>query len=137
MKYCIQILVATILLICVACTPGEQDPSQAGFVLPIERSLSADGLSAEIGIYTASTTPQIEGSIQTISLRESGGKLFADIDVEAQPGQKLVRIYLSHTQAGALLWVGEWPPYLWHAPEAQTALLIYLFLFSFFIVTDF
>jgi hypothetical protein len=108
MKYCIQAWAAIILLICAACTPAEQEPPQAGFVLPIGQSLSAEGLSAEIGVYTASSTPQLDSILETIDLRDSGGKLFADIDVKALPGQKLVRIYLSHAQAGALLWVGEW-----------------------------
>ena len=75
MKYCIQAWIACVLLVCIACAPAQQEPPQADLVLPIGQSLSANGLKAEIAAYSAGSLPQLEGSIETIELREVGGRL--------------------------------------------------------------
>ncbi|MBT6489674.1 MAG: hypothetical protein HOK97_07930, partial [Deltaproteobacteria bacterium] len=77
MKYYIQAWALLALFILAACTQAkpEEESAQAGFVLPIGQSLSADGLMAEIAVYSAGFSPQLEGSIETIALRESGGRL--------------------------------------------------------------
>lgn len=103
------LLMAPLLISCTQSLEPDLAEPKAGFILPIEQALSADTLLAEVGIYVAGTSPQLEGTIEEISIRDSSGKLFADITLNAYEGDKLLRVYISHQATGSLLWVGEWP----------------------------
>ena len=94
------------------CREGEPSPAESlkatGIRLTLPRALSAQGLKAEVAFYQAGSNPQVVGGFDSPDLKELDGELWVAGQRIVAPGSYLMRIYLSHTAANALLWAGEW-----------------------------
>jgi len=89
-------------------TPQLSKPSLS---LKIEtgKKLSKNEILAQYAIYKNLASPVIMGKLNEVPLVEEKGSLYVDaIDEELLAGDYLLRIYLSHKEQNAIVWVGEW-----------------------------